>query len=170
MIYLLTITLGLCSCYFALFLILPLLFQKEIGKINKRSFFSVFIIVGLSLFVYYLNFIIPDFEIANRVLHAFGGGFLASLVCFLVVKDGKFSITKFQFFIFTLLLVTFLGVMNEIAEFFLQNYTSMIMAKNINDTWLDLISNLFGITIAGVSFIPFINNNKKISLVLKEHF
>jgi drug/metabolite transporter superfamily protein YnfA len=165
MIHLLTITLGLCLCYFALFFALPLFFEKEIVKISKKSVISISAIILFSLFVYYLNSVILDSEIANRVLHAFGGGFLAFMVCFLVVKDGRFPITKFQFIIFTVLFVTALGVANEIIEFFLQNYAGMVMANSINDTWLDLVSNLFGVIIAGIVFTPFVNISNKLDKV-----
>jgi hypothetical protein len=95
-------------------------------------------------------------EFSNRVLHAYGGGFMAFLVCFLVVRDSKLSLTKFQFFIFSFLIVAALGVANEILEFFLQNYAGMIFSSHINDTWYDLMSNTIGSLIATVCFVPCI--------------
>ena len=157
MIQLLTITAGLCLCYPALFFILPIFFEKKMDSISRKAVPSILIILIVSFFIYYLNFIISNVDVANRVLHTFGGGFLAFLVCFLVVSDSKLKINKFQFFAFAFLLVTALGVTNEILEFILQNYTQMVMASNINDTWLDLISNTFGILIGGIIFLPFVN-------------
>jgi hypothetical protein len=160
MTYLLIITFVLCSIYFFLFCFLPIFFGKEMDKISKKAVSSVIIILAVSFFVYYLSFTISNIEIANRILHIFGGGFLAFWVCFLAVYDGRLKINKFQFFIFTILFVTALGVLNEIIEFFLQNYAHMMMAPDINDTWLDLISNTIGLIFASLIFVPFVNRQK----------
>ncbi len=53
-------------------------------------------------------------ELSNRVLHVFGGGFLAFLICFLAALDSRVRIRRFQFFLFSFLIVIALGVANEI--------------------------------------------------------
>lgn len=158
--YLVAITLSLCISYFALFFISPFFFENRLPKIGLKSLVSVVLIFILSFLGYFIAFNIQDPEIGNRFLHGFGGGFTALLVCFLAVKDSNLQIRKFQFTIFSLLVVTALGVANEILEFFLQNYTGIVFSTSVNDTWLDLISNTVGMLIAVISFTPFVNIKK----------
>jgi len=127
---------------------------------HKRDIISLFIIFLISFLVYIIAFRIPNEQLSNRFLHAFGGGFLAFLICFLIVKNTNLQLTKFQFFIFSFLLVTAMGVTNEILEFFLQNYAGFIFSASVNDTWLDLISNAVGALIAGAVLVPFVNRTK----------
>lgn len=154
---------GFILTYFILYKILfPILFEKPLLPLGKGTILSFLIIIVLSLINYFfiISFLNIESGIGNRLLHAFGGAFIAFLVCFLVVKDGKLDISKFQFFIISLLMVTALGVVNEIYEFILQNYFDKIAAATVDDTWLDLISNTVGILVAGICFIPFINRKK----------
>jgi hypothetical protein len=158
--YLIAITLSLYVSYFALFFVFPFFFENRQAKIGLKSLVSVGLIFILSFLGYFIAFNIQDPELSNRFLHGFGGGFMALLVCFLVVKDSNLQIRKFQFIIFSLLVVAALGVVNEILEFFLQNYTGMVFSTSVNDTWLDLISNTVGMLIAVISFTPFVNIKK----------
>ena len=157
--YLLAITLGLCISYFILFFLFPFFFEHRIAKVTKKSFLFAAVVTFLSFTGYLAGFHISDLEFANRLQHAFGGGFLAFLICFLATKDSGVKISKFQFFIFSALIVTALGVINESMEYVLQNYFgfTLMFADSINDTWLDLVSNTVGIAIAGVCFTPFVN-------------
>ena len=154
--YLAFITLGLCTAYFFLEHLFNLFFERHLAHVSRRNIGSVVTIILSSLFVYFIAYIIPDVELANRFLHMIGGGFLSVMVCFLVVKDSRIHISKFQFFVFSFFIVTALGVGNEIMEFILQNYFSLVAATTINDTWLDLISNLMGILAGSICFTPFI--------------
>lgn len=158
--YLFIITLGLCLSYFILHHFLPIFFEKEKGKLGYGSIYSIVFIALASLAVTYVSFIVPNIEWGNRILHAFGGGFLAFLVCFLVVKNGSIDLTKFQFFIISALIVSTLGVTNEIIEYVLQEYFGLLSAISIEDTWLDLVSNTIGLLIAAIIFTPFINSKK----------
>jgi drug/metabolite transporter superfamily protein YnfA len=163
--YLIVITIGLCLSYFILAEVFYLFFEKQIGlkREVKRASFSLALIIVLSLAIYSLVFSIENVEVGNRILHGFGGGFMAFLVCFLVVRDNKMPMTKTQFFILSSLFVTALGVTNEIVEFVFQNYfgQTLMAATTINDTWLDLVSNTAGLLIASVCFVPFVNRPKK---------
>ena len=96
-------------------------------------------------------------DLSNRLLHALTGGFVSFFICFLVVKNANFRITRFQFFIFSFLVVTALGVANEILEFALQNYAEISITQTVNDTWLDLISNTLGSFLAASIFSWFIS-------------
>jgi len=157
--YLLAITFGLCISYFVLLFLFPFFFENRIAKVTKKSFLFVALLSFLSLILYIVVFHISDEELGNRFQHAFGGGFLAFFLCYLVVKDVKLSISKFRFFIFSALIVTAMGVANEIIEYLLQNYAgfTLMFSNNINDTWLDLISNTVGILVATACFTPFVN-------------
>jgi len=160
--YLFIITFGLCFSYFFLHYFLPIFFEKEIEKINKKAYIYISIVAILSLLIYVIVLNIPNIELGNRLLHSIGGGFMAFLVCFLVVRDGQLKVSKLQFFVFSVLFVTAMGVTNEIAEFVMHNYMGLVMATSINDTWLDLISNLGGTLVAGLLFVPFINTKNQI--------
>lgn len=159
--YLLAITLSLCASYIGLHFLLPALLGKRASTLRVQSLASLGIIFVMSILGNSLAFTISHPEFGNRVLHGFGGGFMAFLVCFLVIKDSKLAINKFQFFVLSALIVTALGVMNEIAEFFLQNFYGLHFSPNINDTWLDLMSNTAGILLAGLCLVPFINPKRK---------
>ncbi len=160
--YLTVIALGLVVCYFVLRFLFPFMFGGEIKPLNRRSYYSIALIFVLSIIVNFAVRYVPDIEVGNRILHAVGGGFLAFLLCFLVVKDGEYKIKKTQFFIFSLLLVVFLGVINENVEFILQHFFGYLAANSVLDTWLDLMSNTFGALLASVCFVPFINSEKKL--------
>jgi hypothetical protein len=158
-----TIAIGLVLTYLILYkLLFPRFFDEPISKLGQKSLFSLLIIVIISVANYLLIYYFLDIEsgIGNRILHAFGGGFMTFLVCYLVVKDSRLPINKFQFFIISVLIVASLGIVNEIYEFILQNYFDVLAAATINDTWLDLISNSVGTLVASVCFVPFVNRKK----------
>lgn len=169
MIYLISITFGLCLGYFIFIALLPYLFDKKIARVGKVDIASVILVGILSLSSYFLVNKINNIEISNRILHA-SGSFFAFLVCYLVVRNSNLNLNKLQFFIFCAMVVTTLGVGNEIVEFFLQNYFGLVAATSINDTWLDLISNTVGLLIAAVIFTPFINRKSKFILDEKARF
>lgn len=159
--YLFSLALLLCTVYGALLLLFSLFFQNRLSPLNPRAFSSIALIAVTISVIFLASLSVPDEELGNRLLHAFGGGFLAFLICFLVVRDSGLKITRFQFCTFSLLIVTFLGAANEITEFFLQNYLGFHFADTINDTWLDLISNMVGALIGSVCFVPFIKYEKR---------
>lgn len=155
--YLSVITFGFCVSYFFLLFLLPYFFDgtRKI-RISYRSLISI-IIICLVCYVSMASALsIHDKEIGNRLLHVFSGGFTAFLVCFLAVRDSGLKIRKFQFFLISFLIVTFLGVVNEVIEFFLQYYFNFISASRAIDTWLDLTSNIVGALIASICMVPFI--------------
>lgn len=155
--YLVAVTVSLCASYFVLLELFSLFFTGHLTRVRLAAVRSVLIILVLTILGYTVTFMIPDLEWGNRVLHGFVGGYLTFLICFLVTKDGGFKITKFQFFVFSLLVVIALGVLNEHVEFFLQTYVRVIFYSNPNDTWLDLLSNTVGILLSGVCLVPFVN-------------
>ena len=98
----------------------------------------------------FVTYNIPNEFWANRFLHAFGGGFLLYMICYSVMKDHQLTIDHFRFFVFSFLVVTSLGVANEMMELFLQTTTHLVFADSVTDTWLDLLSNIVGITLGAV--------------------
>jgi len=149
------ITVMLCINYFILIYLFPVFFAQKVTRPRKKPWVSLLFIIFFSVLAYALNSLIQDAWIANRILHIVGGGFTAFLVCFLAARDSRVSINKFQFFIFGFLYVLSLGVANEIFELILQTYFGIISSTAVDDTWLDLASNLSGLIIASVCFVPF---------------
>lgn len=154
--YLLFITSALCLAYFLLYQLFSLFFKNTTASLNTKSVSSIVLIVILSFISYAVSLSIEDKQLSNRVLHAFGGGFLSFLICFRIVKDSKLKIGKFQFFVFSFMVVCAMGVGNEVLEFFLQKYTDFVFANSPTDTWLDLMSNTAGTLIGSVLLVPFL--------------
>jgi len=155
--YLLIITAGLCLTYFVLYFLFSIFFKNSTTVLNSKAMVSVLYIVLGSFLSYVVSTNISNLQLANRVLHALGGGAVGMLICFLVVRDSKLKINRFQFFVFSFLIVMTLGIANETIEYFLQTYAHYIFAPTPTDTWLDLISNLTGALAAGVILTPFVN-------------
>jgi hypothetical protein len=159
--YLLLLTAIYGLTYVGLYYLFPLFFTQKTAPLAKRSWISIAWIIGLSLAIYVVSNTIPSIALGNRVLHTFGGGFLAFLTCFLVVRDTKLEIARLQFFIFSFFVVTTLGVGNEVLEFFFQNVTTVVFADTISDTWLDLVSNTVGILLASAALLPLLGRKKQ---------
>ncbi len=159
--YVFFVAFGLSIMYFVLSYCLAQFFELERPRFlfaqTARSLLLIFL-VACAVFV--AMSVVDDRQIANRIEHAFGGGFLAFLVCYLVARDMGRPITRFQFFVLSFLVVTALGVANEILEFFAQNYWGFYVAKTVNDTWLDLISNTIGAFIGAAVFVPMLSTRK----------
>jgi hypothetical protein len=157
--YLLTISLGLCVAYFVVFWLFSVFFTGvRINLTSTRTLLSLAIIFAWSCIVYAVTFLMTDLELGNRVLHLFGGGVMGVIICFLAARDGRFVISRLQFFIMSLLLVTAMGVFNEHVEYFLQTYVRFLFYSNPRDTWLDLLSNTGGILLANMALLPFLRN------------
>ena len=157
--YLFLVLLGWIVTYFSLYFLFPYFFNGAAPALSRRSWYSIIGTVAFSAFIFAASSNIRDPELSNRILHIFGGGFLSFLVCFLAVKDSGLNIGRFQFFVFSFLVVLSLGAVNEMLEYVLQNYFNFSFAKTANDTWLDLISNSAGALIAGVFLTPFIKHS-----------
>lgn len=164
MLYLAGLSYVYAAVYLALFFGVPAFFNEPLPKLRRRSMFSIIYIVILYLAALSVGILITIFhpELGNRILHAVGGGVLAIVTCFFAIKDSGLKIKPFQFFVIGILVATFLGVGNEIAEYLLQNYFGIISAESINDTWLDLVSNTIGATLAAVSLSPFFRLYKRV--------
>jgi len=129
-------------------------FRHRPSKVKELSFHSIVYIAAVSMLAYIVSTQITDKELGNRVLHAFGGGFTAFFICYRVMADARLPLNLFQFFALSFLVVTGLGVANEIMEYFFQIHLDLVFAPHPYDTWLDLISNTVGATIGGLVFLP----------------
>lgn len=149
MIYSIFFTTAYLLLYIILNYALQLVLKKKINKqtLQKKSF----ILIALSsVTIFSIVFLIKDPELANRFQHAIAGGFLVMLISYLAFKDSQVEINKLQIILLSALVVTFLGVLNEILEFIIQINTKLVFADNLNDTWLDLTSNFFGIMLGSI--------------------
>ncbi len=155
-LYIFVIGAALCVSYYILGYLFALFFEKPLPKFTWRSAYSLALIFGGSILVYLVVQWSPDEEFGNRIQHAFGGGFLGLLTCYLAVRDTKLSLNRFQFFALAFLVVTALGVANELFEYILQNYFHFVISETVNDTWLDLWSNTVGALLGAACFVSLI--------------
>jgi len=154
-IYLVFLGIAMGVAYLPLHWLFPYFFGQVPHPLGRRQVFrSVGTILLAALVLFALSTIMPDQDLGNRFLHTFGGGFLAFGVCFFAARDSRVHIGTFQFFFFSVLLVLALGIANELVEFVLQLYTGFPFAPSILDTWLDLTSNLVGVLLASMYFVP----------------
>jgi hypothetical protein len=157
LIYLSLVTIVMAISYFPIRYLLLYFFQTSKPRaIGSQWIVSCLAIIVFSLGVYIVSYAIPDLEWGNRIVHAFGGGFLAYMVAFLAAKDSGLAPDRVKFFIFTFMLVMTLGIGNEVVEYLLQNVFNFTAAPHINDTWLDLISNIVGTLLAAGLFTPYL--------------
>lgn len=142
--FLIMIALGMCAAYVFLFYTLPLFFNQPQGRLSAQSAYNLIGLLIVSAVAYAISYAITDLELANRFLHAIGGGFIAAFMFYLVAHDTKISLTRFQYFGASMLIVIALGVLNEHVEFLLHTITPYTFTPHITDTWLDLASNTSG--------------------------
>jgi len=153
-LHLALITLAMCAAYFVLLRLFPFFFTQKI-TLSQGEPLSLALIIAFSVFFYAISFSLQDLEFGNRILHTFGGGFMGFLTCFFAARDSRANINKFQFFLFSALIVLALGIANELFELLLQEYGGFVFIQSVIDTWLDLASNVVGVIIAGACLVPF---------------
>lgn len=154
--YIFAIGLAFCVSYFILAYLFALFFEKPLPRFSRKSLYSLAAIFVASIITYLIVHPIPDPELANRVQHALGGGVLAVLTCYLIVRDTQLPLSRFQFFALSFLVATSLGVANELLESVLQNHFHFVIAETVDDTWLDLWSNTIGAFLGVTYFVPFL--------------
>lgn len=154
--YFLLLAIGFCVAYILLYFLFGLFFKNKTIPLKRESARSILLILLFHSLIQISVWSIPDPEWSNRFQHAIGGGFLAFFICYRVAKDSGIRIRPLQFFVWSMLVVTALGVTNELVEFFLQRVTSLVFTTGLEDTWLDLLSNSVGILVAAAFFAPFL--------------
>ncbi|MEK7621737.1 MAG: hypothetical protein AAB415_01020 [Patescibacteria group bacterium] len=131
-----------------------------VSSSRHRAVQSIALIIAVSIGSLLLSSSVVDPEWSNRLQHALGGGFVSAVVCFLAFRDSGLlaKVGRTRFAVSSFFLVIALGVFNEVAEFILQNYFDLRFASTINDTWLDLISNIVGLILGlgmGIGLFKF---------------
>lgn len=99
--------------------------------------------------------VVPDWQLANRALHVFGGALPAYLACILAARAAGLTIGRARIVLAAALMVTALGVANEHVELVLQQFWHLRFAAGPLDTWLDLASNTAGIVLGALLLLPF---------------
>ncbi|MSR70666.1 hypothetical protein EXS62_01345 [Candidatus Kaiserbacteria bacterium] len=144
-----------CLSYAGIFFLFRFFFRDHSRMSERAIAAAAGTTLGFLVLTNIFYYIVPDHELQNRLLHAFGGGFLLFVVCFLVARDLATRIDRVRFFIFSFFIVTTLGVVNEIAELLLHLYFGMSYATNPLDTAFDLVSNTLGALLAAACVLPF---------------
>lgn len=147
------LALALALAYLALAESFSWFFEGRRATLAPRAAIrSILLILLVSFAADFASFSISDWQLANRVLHVFGGGFAGCLVAALAARDMGLAIGRVRFAILAALIVTALGMGNELVEFALQRYAHFRFAAGPLDTWFDLASNVAGIALGVLSF------------------
>ncbi len=147
-IFIFVVTIVYTITYLFFLITLPKFFIDKLGSIQNINFRSVFLSILITLGSLILGLSISDVELGNRIQHAIGGGFVIFIIYLLALKDSGLLINKIQKYVLGFLIVTTLGVFNEILEFTMQEFTGFQFTATTIDTWLDLVSNTVGILLA----------------------
>lgn len=148
-LYLAAITVGMVVIYSVLYVGFQKIFAQKYKSFSRKSLFSIVILTILSIATYYISFnFFIDPVLGNRFLHAFGGGFILFLVVHAALQDAGIILKRSIVFIAGLMLVTLLGLFNEVLEAFLQQRVDFVFSPSLTDTLLDLVSNTVGFLLA----------------------
>lgn len=150
--YHVAIVLGLCLAYVLLAYGLAWFFEMP-GPV-RLSWRAAALIAAVAIAADAGSSMIRDWQLANRALHIFGGGFVGYLACVLAVRAAGLALGRARVALLCALLVTALGVGNELLELVLQRYFALTFAAGPLDTWLDLASNTIGIALAMLILAP----------------
>ena len=146
--YHILLALGLCLAYGLFAYGFAWFFGAGPVRLSRRSVVYIALVAVAGDFV---STLIPDWQLANRVLHILAGGFAGYLACVLAARDASLAIGRARFAIVAALLVTALGVANEHLELALQSFAHLRFAATVSDTWLDLASNTVGIALGALA-------------------
>ncbi|MEN9647369.1 MAG: hypothetical protein RLY57_173 [Candidatus Parcubacteria bacterium] len=148
-LYLGLITVGMVVVYSVLYVGFQKIFTQKYKPFSRKSCFSIVILTILSIATYYISFnFFTDPVLGNRFLHAFGGGFVLFLVAHAALQDAGIVLKQSTVFITGFMIVTLLGLFNEVLEAFLQQHVDFVFAPSLTDTLLDLVSNTVGFIVA----------------------
>jgi hypothetical protein len=155
--YHLALAAGLCVVYAALVYGFAWFFAGPRPRLSAGRALRAMVPIALVVIVAdMVSLSIDDWELANRVLHVFGGGVAGYLACAFAARDAGLAIGRPRFVMAALLLVTLMGVGNELVEFALQRFASLRFAAGPLDTWFDLASNMVGVAIGAALFTPLV--------------
>ena len=147
------LVLGLCLAYVLLAHGFAWFFKTGPVRLSWRS---ATIIALVAIASDALGASVTDWQIANRVLHIFGGGFTAYLAALFAARAAGLAIGRARLIVVIAFVVTALGVGNELVELALQRYAHFRFAVGPLDTWFDLTSNTVGIALGALLLTPFV--------------
>lgn len=150
----------LLICYIISYFLFTYFFQIFFNwKISKTNFslMDIFIFSFVFILIIYFSNNIVWWEFWNRIQHAFWWWFTIVMILFFSLKASLIKVNKIQFFFLSFLIASTFWVFNEMIEFLGQNYWKILFAPDINDIWLDLYANEFGIFLWSFLFSFFIN-------------
>src|SRR3989344_7376328 len=91
---------GLCFAYIGLAYGFAGFFERRSARLDPwRAARSVAIIALVAIAANLASLQVADWQLANRVLHLFGGGFATYLACVLAARDAGLAIGRARFFI-----------------------------------------------------------------------
>lgn len=140
--------------YFGMYAFFPMILGQRLYKPTKLSAFAIVLILILISATIIITMGRHNEFWPNRFEHAFGGGVIMMLAAYLAQKDSRTRMTRFQFFALSALLVTALGVANEILELYVYFAFGYNFANSVLDTGFDLLSNTVGILLASLVLVP----------------
>lgn len=114
--------------------------------------------------IYYLNIIPNSYDTLNRVEHfswAFSFGVIAY---FLLEKEFRNSQSRIFFFITFISIINFVGLANEIVEYFIRLSMGSSSAYVYQDTIKDLIMNIGG-SLAAFLLITKLSKNSSLDRI-----
>lgn len=150
----------LLICYIISYFLFTYFFQIFFNwKISKTNFsvLDIFIFSFVFILIIYFSNNIVWWEFWNRIQHAFWWWFTIVMILFFSLKASLIKVNKIQFFFLSFFIASTFWVFNEMIEFLGQNYWKILFAPDINDIWLDLYANEFGIFLWSFLFSFFIN-------------
>lgn len=125
----------------AVYFFLPLLTQWLSGKPPVKR--TILIIAGL---IYFVSWYLPSPKVDQMqtafMTHFVGGGIFSGIVWVYVRKQLGLNYRPLQDLVFTYILVSALGVANELFEFFITR--TGLASLTSYDTWWDLVANTSG--------------------------
>jgi hypothetical protein len=88
--------------------------------------------------------IIISGQAGNFVLHAVGGGVASTMMYIYLVKTFEVKVSWRIEIAMLFAFASSLGVMNELAEYFIEIVFGLIMSVDTRDTWRDFVANTSG--------------------------
>lgn len=144
--------------YFFLSFFLQIFSEWSLKKASF-SFLHVIIFVVFAFLSLELSLLIAHTWIANRFLHAVTGAFTMCIVFYFSFLASNIRLSRLQFFVICVLVVSFAGILNELLESYLQLTYWMQFSKDNLDTWFDLWSNTVWSIFGAIFFSTFIRKD-----------
>ncbi len=103
--------------------------------------------IGAALFAQIIASIASNIiggQVGNFVLHGVGGGVASTMMFVYLVKTFAVRISWRAEIVMLFAFASSLGVMNELAEYFIEAAFGLVMSVDTQDTWRDFAANTSG--------------------------